>query len=256
MRFVSTLSGRPSLHPPNVMIAMMKLIAMLLAAGGMLACDGGAAPSGTTQSFDFSSGAQGWEAAFADYPQGQETLFELQSGHQSLPAPLGPGRSGLFISGNNHSDDLFMFFKRRITGLQPRTSYEARFMVEFATDVPRGCGGIGGAPGESVYLKAGASAQEPLPQPDSSGRMVLNVDKGDQATGGTAAVVLGTIENSRPCDLTNRRWELKSLASDAAVQIATDDSEAAWIFFGTDSGFESTTTLYYTQIRIDLTPVM
>jgi hypothetical protein len=129
-------------------------------------------------------------------------------------------------------------------------------MVEFATDVPRRCGGIGGAPGESVYLKAGASAQEPLPQPDSSGRMVLNVDKGDQAAGGTAAVVLGTIENSRPCDVANRRWELKSLASDAAVQIATDDSEAAWILFGTDSGFEGTTTLYYTQIRIDLTPVM
>ena len=68
--------------------------------------------------------------------------------------------------------------------------------------------------------------------------------------------MLGTIENSRPCDLANRRWELKSLASAAAVQIATDDSEAAWIFFGTDSGFEGTTTLYYTQIRIDLTAVM
>jgi hypothetical protein len=236
------------------MIAIAKEIAMLAAAAGMLACDNGAAPSGMAQSFDFSIGAQGWEAAFADYPQGQEAFFELQSGHQPLPAPLGPGRSGLFISGNNHSDDLFMFFKRRITGLQPRTDYEARFMVEFATDVPRGCGGIGGAPEESVYVKAGASAEEPLPEPDSSGTMVLNVDKGNQAAGGTAAVVLGTIENSRPCDLANRRWELKSLASDAGVAVATDESAAAWIFFGTDSGFEGTTTLYYTQIRIDLVP--
>ena len=227
---------------------------MLVAAAGMLACDSASVPSGMTQSFDFSSGAQGWEAAFADYPQGQESFFELRSGQQSLPAPLEPGRSALFISGNNHSDDLFMFFKRRITGLQPRTDYEARFMVAFASEVPRGCAGIGGAPGESVYVKAGASAEEPLPRPDSSGTMVLNVDKGNQAAGGATAVVLGTIENSRPCDLANRRWELKSLASDAGVPVMTDDSAAAWIFFGTDSGFEGTTTLYYTQIRIDLVP--
>jgi hypothetical protein len=147
------------------MIAIVKLAAMLFAAGGMLACDGGAAPSGTTQSFDFSRGAQGWEVAFADYPQGQEPFFELQSGHQSLPAPLGPDRSGLFISGNNHSDDLFMFFKRRITGLKPRTSYEARFMVEFATDVPRGCGGIGGLRGRACFSRPGRPARSRCPNP-------------------------------------------------------------------------------------------
>ena len=64
--------------------------------------------------FDFDEGplgfVAGFAAGFADYPPAHEEIYELTSGHRALPAPL-ESQSGLFISGVNRSDDLFMFFK-------------------------------------------------------------------------------------------------------------------------------------------------
>ena len=63
-------------------------------------------------SFDFSNETHGWVGGFADYPQGEEDFFELVFDHRELPENLDPSRKALFLSGNNHSDDLFMFLKR------------------------------------------------------------------------------------------------------------------------------------------------
>ena len=72
--------------------------------------------------FDFDEGSLGFVAGFADYPPAHEEIYELVSGHRPLPPPL-ESQSGLFISGVNRSDDLFMFFKGPIAGLTPRASY-------------------------------------------------------------------------------------------------------------------------------------
>ena len=89
----------------------------------------------------------GFVAGFADYPPAHEEIYELTSGHRALPAPL-ESQSGLFISGVNRSDDLFMFFKGPIDGLTPEASYAVEVSVEIATSTPAGCFGVGGAPGE------------------------------------------------------------------------------------------------------------
>jgi hypothetical protein len=103
----------------------------LLLAG---ACGAGLALPETTQpprvvpfAFDFARGTQGWTAEFSDYPPGQEAFFELTA--ESRPAPV-RGTESLYISGNNHSDDLFMFFKREVTGLRPNTLYQVSFVVD------------------------------------------------------------------------------------------------------------------------------
>jgi hypothetical protein len=225
-------------------------IAALNAAG----CDGTSqGPSDEISfTFDLAQGPQNWAAAFADYASGQDAFYELTSGYGPVPAPVGPARAGLFISGNNHSDDLFMFFKRRVAGLRPGATYRMRFEVEIATDVPRGCGGVGGAPGESVFLKAGVSTAEPRTRVES-GSVRLDIDKGDQANGGDNAVVLGTIENTTPCESRDgqivRVWELKSFVSpEAALVVRADGAGTAWLLVGTDSGFEGTTELFYTRV--------
>ena len=78
-------------------------------------------------------------------------------------------------------------------------SYLARFNVEIATNVPSGCIGVGGAPGESVWVKAGATTVEPVAI-DQGGQLRMNIDKGNQSNGGANAVVLGNVANSRSCD--------------------------------------------------------
>ena len=71
-----------------------------------------------------------------------------------------------------------------------------------------GCFGVGGAPGESVWIKAGATAIEPLAIRDSS-YLRMNIDIGNQSGGGAHAVVLGDIANSRSCEQA-RQWERKA----------------------------------------------
>ena len=197
---------------------------------------------------DYHFGADGWTAGFADYRPSQADGMNLVSRIEPVPPPV--GRDGVLIGGTNHSDDLFMFLKRRIDTPRDSTEYVADIAVEIATDVPTGCGGIGGSPGESVWIKAGASAAEPVVAPDEAGTLRVSVDIGNQATGGANAAVLGTIGNSTSCDAGVRRWELKTLSG--TVPVTSDSAGRVWIFAGADSGFEGRTEIYVTQVSVGL----
>ena len=90
-------------------------------------------PEPITFEFGFSDGLEGWIGGFADYPFGAEGTFELNWDWQPLPDVL--EGNGIYITGNNRSDDLFMFVKRRVEGLKPNAQYQLVFEVRFATSV-------------------------------------------------------------------------------------------------------------------------
>ena len=212
-----------------------------------------ALPTGTVvREFDFSSGDQGFTSGFADLPADYDPEFyNLVADHRNLPAELGVGK-GLFISGINHSDDLWMFWKKKLTGLQPNTEYQVVLDIEMASNVAPGLVGVGGAPGESVYVKAGASQAEPLVAPDSEGQLRLTVDKGNQSTSGSAAAVLGNVAKEND---DSDQYAIFHRNNRSIQQSATTSADGSlWIFFGTDSGFESTTALYYTHAAAVLMP--
>jgi len=208
-------------------------------------------------SFDFRRGAQGWQAGFADYPAGEEEFFELESGIRPLPPELAAEGTGFFIQGNNHSDDLFMFLKRRLTrghGIVANQTYQVRLKIVFASNAPSGAVGIGGAPGESVFLKAGAGPAEPRGIA-TNGYVQMNVDKGDQASRGQAASIVGDIANGR--EASNAADRYVSLARTHVHEFAATANSAGelWLLIGTDSGFEGTTALYYQRIEVELIPI-
>jgi len=211
-------------------------------------------------SFDFRDGVQGWEADFADYPLSDRPDYEFEAELRELPEEVGEG-TGFWLHSHNSCDDIFMFLKRRLgpeDGIVANQAYRLRFSITFASNAPSNCSGIGGAPGESVYLKAGASPIEPLPIFDEEYWVRMNVDKGNQASGGPAASVVGNIANGIECaDLPNpdecpyvslRRVHLHEYT----VQ-ANADGEL-WLLIGTDSGFEGPTGLYYQRIVVRLVP--
>ena len=204
--------------------------------------------------FEFSDPGNGWAGGFSDYPQDVEFEWEFGFGYGPLPADLKLESNGIFITGNNHSDDLFMFWKKQLSGLQASQTYSAAFRVTIATDAPSGCVGVGGAPGESVYLKAGASALEPLAVlTENDYRM--NIDKGNQAEGGANAIVLGDIANGNT-DCQNWMYRTKDLTSgDKGVRVRADSNGDLWVLIGTDSGYESTTRLYYQNLTVLLQPL-
>lgn len=203
-------------------------------------------------SYDFKEDIEEWSVGFADYPFGEDEFYELDYAWTTLPFPLNHTKKSLMIEGNNHSDDIFMFIKHKITGLDTLTRYEVKFFVEFASNYPESFAGIGGAPGSSVYLKAGVTLVEPLTSQEE-GMWQMNIDKGNQAEGGADVLVLGHIGTSRE----DEQYDLvrRSNAEDQTFEITTDQSGEAWLIVGTDSGFEGKTRLYYNRIKISFTKV-
>jgi hypothetical protein len=201
-------------------------------------------------SFDFNQSEEGWKADFADLPANAEdsSFYELKYGYTNLPPNLDT-RKAIMLSGNNHSDDLFMFIKRKVTGLTPNTPYTLVFEVELASNAPKGSVGAGGSPGESVYLKAGASEIEPVKNVQGD-RYVLNIDKGNQSDGGSNAAVLGDI--ATPLTVAEYTLITRNNASPSAEPLIAQSNSAGdiWLMIGTDSGFEGTTTVYYTNVKV------
>jgi hypothetical protein len=209
-----------------------------------------------TRSFDFRAGASGWKAGFADYDPAVHVI-DAESGIRELPPELGAG-TGFYLAGTNASDDLFMFLKRRLgeaDGIRPNRAYQVRLTIVFGSNAPSGSVGIGGSPGESVFLKAGASTQQPKPFLAEDGHLRMNVDKGDQATGGPAASVVGAIgngtadEGGEPAYVSLQRLHIHEFT------VRADANGNLWLLVGTDSGFEGRTALFFQRIEATLIPL-
>ncbi|NIM94782.1 MAG: hypothetical protein GTO18_13870 [Anaerolineales bacterium] len=221
------------------------LVGMVLFAMGLTSCG-----SGRTFSYDFEEDDEGWAMGFADLPVDADlSLYELDSGWRELPPEL--DGFGIYMQGHNRSDDLFMYLKVQVDGLDPNTTYQVIFDIDPATAVPEGLMGIGGSPGESVYVKAGATVEEPEVFADKDGWIRINIDKGNQATEGEDMINLGNIAHSDVVEEEIGQYKIKPLDNDDRPFIVTTGEEGTlWFIVGTDSGFEGLTAVYYDKIRI------
>jgi len=200
-----------------------------------------------TLSYDFSDEDHGWQAGFADYSPATGGM-DLDSGHR--PRPDDSSRRALYITGNNRSDDLFMFHKKGVK-LVAGQWYRIQMSVSFLSNVPPGLVGIGGAPAEGVTVKAGASSVEPVVALEG-GHYRMNIDHGQQSNGGSDMQAIGHIGNSG-----SYNFELVQRNNDGlpAFYARADEEGWLWLIVGTDSGFEGMTELYYTAFEFVLTPV-
>ena len=198
---------------------------------------------------------EGWKQGFSDYTA-NTTDYAFSAGQVELPVPLNETtttgkRKGYKLSSNNHSDDVFMFITREFDGLEANRLYDFDFELTFATNAQKNCVGIGGAPGEAVTIKAGASKTEPKSVNNGNNVYSMNIDKGNQTTGGIDAVAIGTFANERECGNTDTSYMKKTLRNERGRFSAyTDNNGKIWIIFGTDSGYEGTTTIYFMQAKV------
>jgi hypothetical protein len=231
-------------------LAIAALVALLAGCGGG---GGGStpAPPVVERSFDFAQGNGGWLSGSADYSP-QTAPVDVVADIRSLPA--GFAGAGYYLAGTNRSDDLFIYVKTRIGGLVAGRGYRVSAQVQFLSDVPTGCIGVGGSPGESVWVILAASSAEPLTVFNGSDYRV-NLQRGNQGQGGSQGIVLGTIANDVP-NCGARQWRTKQLASTepATLGVVADERGDAWVLLGIDSGFEAFSRIYFQRLSLRFTP--
>jgi len=205
--------------------------------------------------FSFATNLAGWEPAYSDYTLGQEASIDFAFGHERLPAPL-DNRSGLFLSSNNRSDDVFMFAARLLDGLARSTRYRVDLEITLATNAPPNCPGIGGSPGEGVTVKAGAVGFRPETVIQTANFVTVNFSKGNQTQGGSDVVAIGNLAQTTSGSCTSPDYRLKTLSIGSGGPIVTSDSSGrVWLVIGTDSGFEGLTKVYFLEGSARLTPI-
>ena len=147
-----------------------------------------------------------------------------------------------------------MYLTQGVTGLLPNAQYAARFRVTLATNAPKNCAGIGGAPGESVVLKVGGTSAQPARIVDSQQYYRATFDHGSQLANGREAATVGNLATSNT-NCSAPRYELKDFDSGTTeIVINSDASGRLWLVVGVDSGFEGTTTVYITRVSVELSP--
>lgn len=198
-----------------------------------------------------------FEALFLDYPDGNEAQFNLASDLTILPEPWN-ALHGMRISGNNASDDLMMVLMRPVDGLAPNTHYSIELEMQFATNEPSGCLGVGGSPGRSVYMRLGAAGEKPgYVIVDGYRRATL--DLGQQANAGKRALSAGNMANGADesyCGDMDAPWRLKRVSTAGQeFSVTSDETGRIWVYGLSDSAFEATTTWYLTEFVVRLSEV-
>ena len=148
---------------------------------------------------------------------------------------------------------MFMFLKKKITGLDASKDYTVAFEVDLVTNYPASGFGAGGSAGSSVYLKGGAAAIEPAKKLEN-GFYTFNLDKGAQSESGKNFVNLGNISNG--LETSDYKIVKRTSSLTNPMVVTSDASGAIWVCVGTDSGFEGLTRLYYDKIKVTVTEVL
>ena len=206
-----------------------------------------------TIEFRFDNDEEGFLPIFADFSldglfdsEGNDA-YKMTHARKIIPV-TGAESYGLYISSINRSDDVFMGYVKEISGLVANTKHTFQISFKLATDVEEGFFGVGGAPGESVYVKAGVVMEFPIVGTALDGHeRILNIDKGNQSQGGKDLVVVGDM--AKPRDAADG-FVFKNMSVE---RIATTNAEGQiFIIIGTDSGFEGFTEYYLDDIFLSV----
>jgi hypothetical protein len=198
--------------------------------------------------FDFSLDDHDWQSFFADYPAHEESFFELDFGWKNQPLPLDTTVKTLMISGNNHSDDLFMGIYRKVENLIPGAVYKVTFEISMASNVATGSVGVGGSP--DLSLGVGGMYYQPDTLRDNDGWYRPNFMSLLQSHESNSTLkVAGTIGVS---DTTTQYTVIHRDNLDAPMNLKVSNQGELYLMIAVDSGFEGITKLYFKSVHIRL----
>ncbi|MDF3037219.1 MAG: hypothetical protein K0S28_2493 [Paucimonas sp.] len=232
----------------SVLIPGIALVAALSGCGGSVSVGNLPVQKNITLNTDFNQGVTGWSGGSSDYEADTQPT-DLAWESKPLQSPL--SGNALYLAGHNRSDDLFVYAKKQFSNLSPNTTYKISFEVKIGSNVPDDCVGVGGSPGNSVWIYAAASPTEPKTVIGSDGYYGMSINKGNQATAGTEAQNLGDISTTAQ-DCGDYTYQTKILKSATPLTAKSDAAGRIWLLVGMDSGFEAFSKVYVMNFNATL----
>ncbi len=201
--------------------------------------------------FDFENGSQGWEGGISDYPVDYADSTDFSFEYSPIPSNLLVEGNGLEISAENPHGDIFYFFKKQISGLQPNKKYKLDF--EFLVYTQLNDPTIKSLTDE-LYLKMGAVNYAPQLEKtvlqNSLEYKILNIDKGSANNeGGKNIVNIGSVK-----EFTKVTTKIVSGNTfDFNIEVVSNNDGDVWLIVGVDSGVKSYLTFGMTALTVYFT---
>lgn len=229
---------------------LLAIAAMTAALAGCL--DTGGPGSSFIADYQFGNPAtsEGWAAGAVDFPAVEEADVGFIGDVRTRPEELGTTLQALYLRGTNVSDDLFMYWWRKLDGFVPNAPYSVGFDVEYISAFSQDCTtGVGPA----TWIKAGILNVAPVRSVDQAGWYRLNADKGQHAQGGATVVTLGDMRNNRiGCTGVYGLWARHS--GEDVVTITANSAGELWLILGTESSFGVPHDIFFTRFGIRFRP--
>lgn len=198
-----------------------------------------------TMTSEFEEGTEKWIGDYALYNRADTTKIAFLMEKDSLPAAIDSLKSSIRMEATNVGDNMFLFIKKKIVGLNPEKTYNVSFDINIGTNYPS----LDGATGTKISLKAGASPTEPV-KILNAGYYNVSINKGLWNVDGSEMVILGDVTNGigrAVYQLVNRNSSSKN------ISVKPDANGTIWVCVGEDSSYSGKTVLYIDNIKVVLT---
>lgn len=188
----------------------------------------------------FQRDAEDWTGDVALFKNGQQDTIAFNIKQGKIPGATDSTSRGLAVTGKNTGDRLFLFIKKKITGLDPALTYKVAYEINIGTSYPDTVGSAG----RLIFIKAGASPTEPVKQL-ANNYYNVSIDLGTLAKSGSEMMYLGTAGNG--LDSVAYRSIVRTNAN-LAVEVKPNAAGEIWLCVGAETSYKGLIQLYYDRI--------
>ncbi|TKT91499.1 hypothetical protein [Dyadobacter frigoris] len=188
----------------------------------------------------FQQNTEDWTGDAALFKNGQQDTIAFSIKQGKIPGATDSTSRGLGVSGKNTGDSLFLFIKKKITGLDPALTYKVAYEINIGTSYPDTVGSAG----RLIFIKAGASPNEPVKEL-ANNYYNVSIEKGSLSKSGTEMFYLGTAGNG--LDSVAYRSIVRTNAN-LAVEVKPNAAGEIWLCVGAETSYKGLIQLYYDRI--------
>lgn len=217
---------------------------LIVLASNFIACKDDDVETDTVIESDFQQDVNGWVGGYALYKDANKDSVKFVNGRDKLVSPLDTTHYGFKVAGRNDEDSLFLYAKKKVSGLNSSKTYLVYFSIDLASSSPD----IANSAGRLGNLKVGASVDEPKALA-SAGYNDITIKKGLWNVDGKEMVILGNLSNTA----TTAGYKLIGYNNNAKpVTIKPNAQGEIWLCVGADTRFKGTTTVFFDRIKVTI----